>query len=72
MIEGRNRAVGAAQGDVIAEIHGGIPDAPGWLDYNFTDLDIQASPSMDLLPIRGMLKGPLTLCEIAHDKVATT
>lgn len=31
--EGRHRAIGAAQGDLIPADKGGIPEAPGYLDY---------------------------------------
>jgi hypothetical protein len=48
--EGRNRAVAAALGDTIAEALGGVPDAPGWLDYEYSPIQ-QPVP---LKPIRGM------------------
>jgi hypothetical protein len=56
VLEGRNRAVGAAQGDTIPEQLGGVPDAPDWLDYLYIPLGGQASPSSALLPIQGMPK----------------
>ncbi len=34
--EGRHRAIGAAQGDRIPSDVGGVDDAPGWLDYEYT------------------------------------
>jgi RHS repeat-associated protein len=34
--EGRHRAIGAANGDTIPADVGGIPDRPGWLDYEFS------------------------------------
>lgn len=34
--EGRHRAIGAAHGDEIPEHLGGVPDQPGWLDYEFS------------------------------------
>jgi hypothetical protein len=55
VLEGRNRAVGAAHGDTIPEHLGGVPDAPGWLDYPFLQMQ-QPSPSSGLLPIQGMPK----------------
>ncbi len=33
--EGRHRAIGAAHGDNIPAKLGGVPDAPGWLDFKF-------------------------------------
>ena len=37
MHEGRHRAVGAAQGDTVHPSNGGVPDAPGYLDYEYDD-----------------------------------
>jgi hypothetical protein len=56
VLEGRNRAVGAALGDIIPEILGGIPGTSGWLDYLFVPLGGQASSSSSLFPILGMPK----------------
>jgi PAAR motif len=33
--EGRHRAIGAAKGDTIPPDNGGVPDAPGYLDYEY-------------------------------------
>jgi hypothetical protein len=34
--EGRHRAIGAAKGDKILASNGGVDDAPGWLDFDFS------------------------------------
>jgi hypothetical protein len=50
VLEGRNRAVGAVHGDVIPPELGGVPDDPGWLDYNFRPIKDPAP----LIPMKGM------------------
>jgi RHS repeat-associated protein len=36
VFEGRHRAIGASQGATIGADNGGVPDAPGHLDYKYT------------------------------------
>jgi RHS repeat-associated protein len=36
VLEGRHRAIGASQGDVVDPSNGGVADAPGVLDYPYT------------------------------------
>lgn len=40
--EGRHRAIGAAKADVVSSDNGGVVDAPGWLDFEFS---VEVAPS---------------------------
>ncbi len=49
VLEGRHRAIGASQGAQIDPQLGGVPSAPGYLDYEYTP-----SPQSGGVPVKGL------------------
>ncbi|MBI4700578.1 MAG: DUF4150 domain-containing protein [Deltaproteobacteria bacterium] len=49
VFEGRHRAIGTAQGGTVHPSNGGVPDAPGYLDYPYTSTSVSGG-----VPVRSL------------------